>query len=187
MRIEHLGLGNACLVTGRRFKDERGWFEEIWSSSKLKQAGLILNFVQDNVSHSKHVGTLRGLHYQAPPLAQGKLVRVLMGAITDVMVDVRAGSPTFGEHRKIDLSQDEPHAVWIPEGFLHGFITRTDDVLVHYKVTSAYSAAHDGAVRWDDPELGIDWEIETPILSEKDQTALCLSDIAEIFPEGSVA
>ena len=120
-------------------------------------------------------------------MAQGKLVRVLKGSITDVIVDMRAGSPTFGEHCKIDLSQDEPHAVWVPEGFLHGFITRTDDVLVHYKVTSAYSAAHDAAVRWDDPELGIDWGVETPTLSNKDQSAPRLAEIAEIFPEGSLA
>lgn len=187
MRIEHLGLGDACLVEGRRFKDERGWFEEIWSSPRLTEAGVTLDFVQDNVSHSKHVGTLRGLHYQAPPMAQGKLVRVLKGAITDVLVDVRAGSRTFGEHRKVDLSQDDPHSVWVPEGFLHGFITLTDDVLVHYKVTNAYSAEHDGSVRWDDPQLDIDWRVEAPILSKKDRAAPRLADIAEIFPEGSLA
>ncbi|MCP2680180.1 dTDP-4-dehydrorhamnose 3,5-epimerase [Maricaulaceae bacterium NA33B04] len=187
MRIENLGLGSACLIKGRRIKDERGWFEEIWSHPTLKDAGLVLDFIQDNVSHSKHVGTLRGLHYQAPPMAQGKLVRVLQGAITDVLVDIRAGSPTFGKHRKVNLSQEEPHAVWVPQGFLHGFITRSSDTLVHYKVTSAYSAAHDGAVRWDDPELGIDWGNETPILSKKDQSAPRLADIAEIFPKGSLA
>lgn len=187
MRIKHLGLGDACLVEGRRFKDERGWFEEIWSSSSLNQAGLIFNFVQDNVSHSKHVGTLRGLHYQAPPHAQGKLVRVLRGAVTDVLVDARTGSQTFGQHRKVDLSQDEPQAVWVPGGFLHGFITRTEDTLVHYKVTAAYSSDHDGAVRWDDPELGIDWGIETPILSKKDQSAPRLAEITDIFPKGSLA
>ena len=187
MRIEHLGLGNACLIEGRRFEDERGWFEEIWSSPRLEQAGLTLNFVQDNVSHSKHAGTLRGLHYQVPPMAQGKLVRVLQGAITDVMVDVRAGSPTFGEHRKLDLSQDEPHAVWVPEGFLHGFITRSDDTLVHYKVTAAFSPDHDGAIHWNDPDLAIDWGVESPILSKKDQAAPLLADIAEIFPKGSLA
>lgn len=187
MRIEHLGLGNACLVKGRRFEDERGWFEEIWSSPRLEQGGLTLDFVQDNVSHSKHVGTLRGLHYQAPPMAQGKLVRVLQGAITDVLVDVRAGSPTFGEHRKVNLSQEEPHAVWVPEGFLHGFITRNNDTLVHYKVTAAFSPDHDGAVQWNDPDLAIDWGAESPILSKKDQAAPRLANIAEIFPQGSVA
>lgn len=187
MQIEPLGLGDACLIKGIRFEDDRGWFEEIWSAPKLKDAGLELSFIQDNVSRSRQVGTLRGLHYQAPPMAQGKLVRVLQGAITDVLVDVRSGSPTYGEYCKVELNSDEPVAVWVPEGFLHGFVTRQADTLIHYKVTAAHSADHDGAVRWDDPDLAIDWDIETPVLSDKDQSAPLFADIVPIFPEGSLA
>lgn len=187
MRIEPLGLGDACLIEGRRFEDDRGWFEEIWSAPKLGDVGLEFSFIQDNVSRSRQAGTLRGLHYQAAPMAQGKLVRVLQGAITDVLVDVRSGSRTFGQHLKVDLSSDAPRAVWVPEGFLHGFITREADTLVHYKVTARFSSDHDGAVRWDDPDLAIDWGIDSPILSDKDQAAPSFADIAPIFPEGSLA
>lgn len=171
MRLEQLGLKGACLIKSDRFEDSRGWFEEIWSKTKLKQIGLSPTFVQDNVSHSKHAGTLRGLHFQSPPMQQGKIVRVLRGAITDVLVDARRGSQTFGKHIKIDLCEADATAIWIPKGFLHGLVTREDDTLIHYKVTCPFSPAHDMSVRWNDPDLAIDWGTEKPIISEKDKTA----------------
>ncbi len=186
MQIEPLGLGDACLIRGVRHGDHRGWFEEAWSESKLASTGFDARFVQDNLAFSAEAGTLRGLHCQVPPAPQGKLVRVITGAILDVIVDVRAGSSTYGQHVKVELRGDEPVAIWAPEGFLHGLLTLKPNTRVLYKVSGAYSAEHDRAIAWNDPDLAIDWGISDPILSAKDKAAPRLSEAPVLFPEGSL-
>lgn len=138
------------------------------------------HFVQDNFSVSKK-GTLRGLHYQAPPMAQGKLVSVLKGRVLDVAVDIRVGSPTYGQHVVVELSGDNHRQLWIPQGFAHGFLVLEDDTYFTYKCTNVYSKEHDRGVLWNDPALGIDWQIENPIVSEKDQKHPLFADISKEF------
>src|SRR5690606_21623011 len=143
-------------------------------------AGIPDEFVQDNLSLSQK-GVLRGLHYQAPPFGQGKLVSVLRGRVLDVAVDIRFGSPTFGKHVAVELSADNKRQLWIPEGFAHGFLSLENDTLFSYKCTNVYSKEHDRGVRWNDPALGIAWGIEEPLLSEKDTAQPLLSEIAADF------
>jgi dTDP-4-dehydrorhamnose 3,5-epimerase len=186
MKITPLELDGAMLIEGVRHGDARGWFEEIWPAAKLAAAGFDIGFVQDNVSFSAEAGTLRGLHCQTPPFAQGKLVGPLTGAIRDVLVDIRPGSATYGRHLAIDLTAAEPRRVYVPEGFLHGFVTTAPDTLVHYKVTAGYSADHDRSVAWNDPELAIDWGVDAPTLSAKDAAAPRLKDAGALFgPAGA--
>jgi dTDP-4-dehydrorhamnose 3,5-epimerase len=170
--IERLEIPEVMLLRPRRFADDRGFFAETWRRDQLQAAG-IGDFVQDNMSFSKAPGTLRGLHYQRPPHAQAKLVSVLTGRILDVVVDVRRGSPTFGRHLKAQLSADDGAQLFVPVGFLHGFVTLEPDTRVAYKVSDYYAADCDGAVRWDDPDLGIDWGVsrDRAILSPKDAGA----------------
>lgn len=186
MEIEHLSLQGAALIHGKRFADTRGWFEETWSAPKLAALSFDARFVQDNLCCSAEPGTLRGLHYQAPPHAQGKLVGVITGAIRDVIVDAREGSTTYGRHLSVKLSADEPVRLWAPPGFLHGFVTLRPNTRVAYKVTAAYDAARDGSIAWNDPDLAIEWGVEAPILSDKDRTAPRLKDAGVLFPAGSV-
>lgn len=181
MQIEPTALADVLILTPRRFGDARGWFMETWNASTLAKAGLDLPWVQDNHSFSAAKGTLRGLHFQSPPRAQDKLVRCSRGAILDVAVDIRAGSPTFGQHVAVDLSADTGRQLLIPKGFLHGFVTLTDDTEVQYKCSDLYSPEHDGAVRWDDPALGIAWGVTAPILSDKDARAPLLSQLGQPF------
>lgn len=157
----------------RRFGDARGFFSEVWNARAMREAGLDVVFVQDNHSYSAAAGTVRGLHYQRPPNAQGKLVRVARGAVLDVAVDVRVGSPTFGRWVAEELSSENGAQLWIPRGFLHGFVTLTPDVDVLYKVDGHYAPESDGAVRFDDPDLAVDWGIEpaSAVLSDKDAAA----------------
>lgn len=172
MRCEETPLRGAFLLTPRRFGDARGWFCEVWNAKALADLGIGTAFVQDNHSHSKPKGTLRGLHYQAPPHAQAKLVRCSRGAVWDVAVDVRQGSPTFGTWFGAELTAANGTQYFIPEGFLHGFVTLTDDAEVQYKCSDYYAPKADGAVRWDSPSLGIDWPLDgVPILSAKDEAA----------------
>ena len=138
------------------------------------------HFVQDNFSISKK-GALRGLHYQAPPFAQGKLVSVLRGRVLDVAVDIRFGSPTYGKHVMVELSSENHRQLWIPEGFAHGFVVLEDDTFFLYKCTNTYSKEHERGILWNDPALGIDWSVATPIVSEKDQKYPVLTDIAKEF------
>ena len=173
LKVEALEIPDVKLVTPPRFGDQRGYFSETYNAQRLRAAGIDADFVQDNQSFSAQAGTVRGLHYQAPPFAQAKLVRVLRGAILDVAVDVRKGSPTYGRWVKAELSAENGVQIFVPRGFLHGFITRAPDTEIAYKVDSYYSKECDGAVRWDDPDLAIDWEAETAqaILSDKDLSA----------------
>ena len=181
MQIEATSLPEVLILTPRRFGDARGWFSETWNAKAMAEAGVDLPWVQDNHSFSAARGTLRGLHYQAPPKAQDKLVRCSRGAILDVAVDFRAGSPRFGKWVGVELSAGDGRQLLVPKGFLHGFVTLTEDTEVQYKCTDFYSPEHDGAVRWDDPQIGIDWGMTAPTLSDKDARAPLLADVASPF------
>jgi dTDP-4-dehydrorhamnose 3,5-epimerase len=181
MQIEETSLSGVLILTPRRHGDARGWFMETWNASRMAEAGLDLAFVQDNHSFSAAKGTLRGLHFQSPPRAQDKLVRCTKGAILDVAVDIRAGAPTYGKWVGVELSAENGRQLLVPKGFLHGFVTLTEDTEVQYKCTDLYSPANDGAVRWDDPAIGIDWGVAAPILSDKDAKAPLLAEIGQPF------
>ena len=179
--VRPLGLG-VLEVRPPRFADERGFFSETWSEAAFRDAGIATVFVQDNHSLSRHTGVLRGLHYQVPPFAQEKLVRVTRGAVFDVAVDIRKGSPTFGQWVAARLSADEWNQILVPRGFAHGFLTLEPDTEVQYKVSAPYSRDHDRAIRFDDPAIGIDWPLPSAelVLSERDRAAPMLAD-AETF------
>ena len=183
MKLEQTALPGVVILTPARFGDDRGWFSETWNAARLAEAGLDLAFVQDNHSMSAAVGTVRGLHYQAPPRAQDKLVRCSRGAILDVAVDIRRGSPTYGRWIGVELSAQNGRQLLVPKGFLHGFVTRAPDTEVQYKCTDTYAPDCDGAVRWDDPDLGIDWGLQgvVPVLSDKDKKAPYLRDFTTPF------
>lgn len=178
MEIIETALPGVLVLKPRRFADDRGWFSESWSARQMEAAGLVFDWVQDNHSHSVETGTVRGLHYQAPPMAQTKLVRVARGAVLDVAVDVRKGSPDFGKWVAEELSEANGAQLLVPKGFLHGFVTLTPGTDVLYKVDAFYSGEHDGAVRFDDPDLAVDWGIDpsTAVLSDKDARAPRLAD-----------
>ena len=170
LEITPTHLPDVMVLTPRRFGDDRGWFSETWNAARFKDAGMEFDWVQDNHSASVDAGTLRGLHYQAPPRAQDKLVRCSTGAIIDVAVDVRKGSPTFGQWVREELSAENGKQLLVPSGFLHGFVTLLPNSEVQYKVTDFYDAECDGAVHWD--SLDVDWGLATPpVLSEKDRNA----------------
>ena len=156
------------LVTARAFADERGRFSESYQASAFAAAGITEPFHQDNLSWSTKRGTLRGLHYQTPPFAQGKLVRCLAGRIFDVVVDLRPGSPTERRTASFELAAEAGTMLWVPAGLAHGFQTLVDDCLVTYKTTAEYRADHEGGIRWDDPELAIGWPVQPAILSPRD-------------------
>jgi dTDP-4-dehydrorhamnose 3,5-epimerase len=182
VQIEETALPGVVILTPRRFGDARGFFSEIWHRRRMAEAGLDYDFVQDNHSLSARAGTLRGLHFQAPPHAQAKLVRCGRGRLYDVVVDLRAGSPAYGRWLGVELSFDNGRQLLIPEGFLHGFVTREPDTEIIYKCTDYYAPEADGAVRWDDPALGIDWGLEqAPLLSEKDASAPFLRELGTVF------
>lgn len=181
MQVEPTLLPEVLILTPRRFGDARGWFSETFNAARMAEAGLHHDWVQDNHSFSAAKGTLRGLHYQAPPRAQDKLVRCSRGAILDVAVDFREGSPRFGRWVGVELSADNGRQLLIPKGFLHGFVTLTGDAEVQYKCTDLYSPEHDGAVRWDDPQIAVDWGVAAPVLSEKDRAAPLLRDAPRPF------
>ncbi len=171
------------LIKTRRFGDDRGWFSETYSEAKLAAEGLDLRFVQDNQSRSTFVGTIRGIHFQAPPHAQAKLVRCLKGRIMDYAVDLRRGSPTFGQHVVAELSEDNGDQLFVPVGYGHAFVTLTADAEVAYKVTDIYAPDCDGGILWSDPALGIDWPLpETgAVLSDKDMRLPTLADFDSPF------
>lgn len=180
MQIDETALPGVLVITPARFGDTRGFFSESWNGRTLRDAGVELpDFVQDNHSLSTQQGTIRGLHYQAPPHAQGKLVRCGRGAILDVAVDARQGSATYGQHVAVELSFQNGKQLWVPAGFLHGFLTLTDDAEICYKCTDYYDRASDGAVRWD--SVGIDWGTTDPVTSEKDDAAPAFADWTSPF------
>jgi dTDP-4-dehydrorhamnose 3,5-epimerase len=187
MDIRATAIPEVKVLTPRRFGDHRGYFCETWSAPRMAAAGLDFAFVQDNESLSARAGTLRGLHYQAPPFAQAKLVRVAQGAIRDVAVDVRRGSPTYGRWVAEEISAENGAQILVPRGFLHGFVTLTEDTLVIYKVDNPYDAASDGGVAWSDPDLGVDWELppEAAVLSDKDRGQPAFRDWISPFQYGA--
>lgn len=180
MQVETTNLPGVLVLKPKRHGDARGFFCESWNRERMLDAGMDVAFVQDNMSLSNDAETLRGLHFQAPPHAQAKLVGCLRGRILDAVVDARRGSPTYGRHLTIDLSFENGLQLFVPAGFLHGFVTREPDTVVFYKVDNHYSAAADGAVRWD--SCGIDWGLKTgPILSDKDAAAPAFADFDSPF------
>jgi dTDP-4-dehydrorhamnose 3,5-epimerase len=176
-------LDKTRIITPRRIEDERGSFIETYHKDRFDEEVEPVIFVQDNHSVSRTEGTVRGLHFQRPPAAQGKLVRVVRGAILDVAVDMRVGSPTFGRHQAEILTAENCRQFWIPAGFAHGFCTLEPDTEVVYKVTAFYSPAHDSGIAWDDPSLGIVWPVEhaKAVLSDKDRRWPRLADLPPIF------
>ena len=167
-------------IKPRIFEDDRGHFFESWSNDSFKNIGLDLDFVQDNQSLSQK-GVLRGLHFQNPPFAQGKLVRVIKGAVVDVAVDIRKNSPTYGQHFAVELSEENKTVFWIPPGFAHGFVSLKDDTIFIYKCTGVYNKESEGALIWNDEDLNIDWRVENPLVSDKDMVAGNFNDFTTQF------
>lgn len=183
VKIEPTRIDDVKIVWPDKFGDHRGFFSETFNSEKFKVSGLDLSFCQDNHSLSEKAGTLRGMHFQINPYAQGKLLRVTRGAIYDVAVDIRAGSPTFGEWVGYEISAKLWNQIFIPVGFAHGFCTLEDNTEVMYKVTAPYSPENERGLAWNDDELAIDWPIdnESPILSEKDTSYPELRNLPTFF------
>ena len=183
VEIVPLALEGVLEIRTRRFEDERGFFSEIWNLARWTEAGIATQFVQDNHSWSNQEGVMRGLHFQAPPMAQAKLVRVSRGAAFDVAVDIRPGSPSYGKWVSAILSAERWNQLLVPEGFAHGFLTLEPDTEVQYKTSAPYSAEHDRAIRFDDPDIGIEWPIAAHrmIMSNKDRRALRLSEMLPRF------
>ena len=183
MQLVPTELPEVIEVRPVRHGDDRGWFSEVYKAHLLSDAGLDLDFIQDNESFSAAVGTLRGLHYQLPPNAQAKLVRVTSGSLLDVAVDLRRSSETFGRWVARTLSAADGNQLLVPVGFGHGFCTREPDTQVIYKVTAPYAPEQERAIRWDDPRLDIDWpaELTDPIVSAKDAAAPVLADQPDLF------
>lgn len=186
MQIDTFDIEGPLLITPSRHGDDRGFFSEVFRQDAFEAAAGPAAFVQDNHSVSSVKGVLRGLHFQRPPFAQGKLVRVARGAVFDVAVDVREGSSTYGRHLAVELTAENWRQLWVPPGFLHGFCTLTEETEFLYKVTAFYSAPDDGAVAYADPDIAIDWPLRSDALtlSEKDRAAPRLRDIAPPFPLG---
>jgi len=183
MVIREFEVLDLKLIVPERFSDARGYFSETWNDQVFRQEIANLTFVQDNQSVSAKKGTLRGLHFQKPPFAQGKLVSVVRGSIFDVAVDIRKGSPTYRQHVATKLDALERGQLWVPPGFLHGFCTLEDETEVFYKVTSYYSPSHDAGVLWSDADLGINWPVDNDsvVLSAKDKTHPRLCDMPDFF------
>ena len=181
--VHQFDIRGLALIVPKRFSDMRGHFSETWSDRLFREKIENVSFVQDNQSMSAKKATVRGLHFQKPPYAQGKLVRVVRGSIFDITVDIRKGSPTYGRHVAVRLDAAEGAQLWVPPGFLHGFCTLEDQTEVFYKVTTYYSASHDAGVLWSDPDLGIDWPVEpeSVVLSDKDRQLPRLRDLPDYF------
>ncbi len=189
MQIETTALEGVLLITPKRHGDHRGFFSESYSKAEFAKAGLQFDFVQDNHSLSATVGTVRGLHFQAPPRAQDKLVRCGRGALFDVAVDIRKGSPTWGRWVGYELSFENGRQLLVPAGFAHGFMTLLPDTEIVYKCTDTYAPQTEGALRWDDPDIGIVWPIAgiTPVLSPKDAAAPGIAGFDSPFTLGGAA
>jgi dTDP-4-dehydrorhamnose 3,5-epimerase len=183
LKIIETKIPGAIILEPKVFGDERGFFMETWNQARYEEAGLLARFVQDNLSFSQR-GVLRGLHFQNPD-QQGKLVQVLQGEVFDVAVDIRVGSPTFGEWEAVLLSSENKRQFYVPEGCAHGFLVTGEQALFSYKCTAKYNPSAEGYVLWNDPEIGIEWPTEaSPTLSGKDQAAPPLSEVsAELLPQ----
>ncbi|MBW6490260.1 MAG: dTDP-4-dehydrorhamnose 3,5-epimerase [Lentimicrobium sp.] len=180
MEIVPTEIPDVLIIKPQVFSDERGYFFESYNKEKFIAAGIDINFVQDNESKSMK-GVLRGLHFQKPPFAQGKLVRVMRGAVLDVAVDLRKDSPWFGKWAAIELTEHNKWMYWIPPGFAHGFLTLEDNTVLFYKCSNVYNKHSEGSLIWNDPDLNIYWGITTPILSAKDQISPFFKDLERIF------
>ena len=179
--VTSLAISSVKVIRPGKHGDARGFFSETYSRRAFAEAGIDLDFVQDNHAFSMAKGTVRGLHFQTPPFAQDKLVRVVRGAILDVAVDLRAGSPTFGQHVSAVISAQDWNQILVPAGFAHGLVTLEPNTEALYKVSNFYSAEHDKGLRWNDPALGIDWPLQgTPLLSGKDKAGVLLAN-ADLF------
>ncbi|MBI3675257.1 MAG: dTDP-4-dehydrorhamnose 3,5-epimerase [Proteobacteria bacterium] len=181
--IELLEIPEVWTLTPERRQDDRGWFSETFKKQDFPAAARDVEFVQDNQSASASRGTLRGLHFQIPPMAQAKLVRVLKGSILDVVVDIRKSSPTFARHVTLELSASSGKQIFVPEGFAHGFVTLEPHTEVFYKVSGYYSGDHERGLLWCDPDLSIDWKLprEAAIVSQRDRAHPCLRDLPVYF------
>jgi dTDP-4-dehydrorhamnose 3,5-epimerase len=180
MEITESYIKGLFVIKPKVFEDARGYFFESYNNSVFEKAGLNLNFVQDNQSLSQK-GVLRGLHFQNPPHAQGKLVRVITGAVYDVAVDIRKGSPTYGKHFGLELTESNKWMMYIPEGFAHGFLTLTDNTVFSYKCTNYYNKSAEDCLLWNDPEIGINWNVIDPLLSDKDKEGKLLKGFESKF------
>lgn len=182
-RREPHEIAGLIVLEPKKFGDHRGFFSETYSRARLAEAGFDAEFVQDNHSLSVEPGVVRGLHFQTPPYAQDKLVRVARGAILDVAVDIRRGSPTYGDHAAVELSAENWRQLLVPAGFAHGFVTLVPETEVVYKVTAYFAPANDRGILWSDPDLGIDWPVDAAaaILSDKDRTQPRLADYDSPF------
>jgi len=180
MKIIKTEIEGLLLIEPKVFEDERGYFFESWSKDAFENAGLDINFVQDNQSLSSK-GVVRGLHFQNPPFAQGKIVRVLKGSVLDIAVDIRENSPTYGKYFSIHLSEENKTMLWIPPGFAHGFSTLEDNTIFSYKCSGVYNKESEGSLMWNDTDLSIDWKIKNPIISEKDQNSELFSNFKTQF------
>jgi dTDP-4-dehydrorhamnose 3,5-epimerase len=180
MKVTKTEIADLLIIEPDVFGDERGYFFESYNLKKFEEQDLRLNFVQDNISKSRK-GTVRGLHYQTGKSAQGKMCFVIKGTVLDVAVDVRFGSPTFGKYAAVELSEDNHRQLWIPPGFAHGFSVLSDEAVFQYKCTNFYDKPSERAIRYDDPDLNIDWKVSEPIVSEKDLNASAFKDIEQDF------
>ena len=181
MKITKTKLDGVVIIEPDVFGDNRGFFMESWSKKKMEEVGLYYDFVQDNHSKSTVKGTLRGIHFQKGDKAQAKLVRCIKGVVLDVAVDLRKNSPTFKQWVGVELSAENKKQLLIPRGFGHGFVTLTDDVEFLYKADNYYAPDADAGIRWNDPDIGVEWGVENPILSEKDKKNPFLKDCEELF------
>ncbi len=180
MEITETFIKGLFVIKPKVFEDARGYFYESYNNSVFEKAGLNLNFVQDNQSLSQK-GVLRGLHFQNAPFAQGKLVRVITGAVFDVAVDIRKNSPTYGKHFGLELTESNKWMMYIPEGFAHGFVTLEDNTIFSYKCTNYYSKASEDCLLWNDSDIGINWNVSQPLLSDKDKEGKKFKDFISLF------
>jgi len=184
VQVEAFAPPGLVAVTPRKFGDARGFLSETWSRRRFAACGIDVDFVQDNHSHSAPAGTIRGLHFQVPPHDQGKLVRVVRGAVLDVVVDLRHGSPAFGRPVAVELSAANWRQLFVPPGFAHGFVVLSETALFAYKCTDYYLPQYDRGVRWDDPQLAVAWNAPQPLLSAKDARLPLLREIPlELLPK----
>lgn len=180
MKVIETPIRDLFIIQPDVFQDTRGYFQETFNSQRFREHGILTEFVQDNESKSQK-GVLRGLHFQKPPYAQAKLVRVIKGAVIDVAVDIRKGSPSYGKHYAVELSERNKTMMLVPEGFAHGFVVLEDETIFSYKCSNFYNKPAEDAILWSDPDLAINWGISNPILSEKDRNAGRFKDFNSPF------